>query len=868
MNKKFIPLDRMWQRVNSAKLDSDHGYFDALMLGGELLIKLTTLGFIGSIRDHQERPRYRQLHKLVRADGIGSWTEALTEVLSGPTSQHTVNEVREARQQVTQKLPPGNWQYDATQQLHLALTGLNIDRQPCPSKTSALRAFELLTFLRNKTRGHGAKLSSDLARVTPYIAESLRLISENLPLLAFEWAYLRRNLNGKYRVEVLTETGHSFEKFRRENVHCLVDGIYIQLDEPRLVELFKTDPDLRDFFVPNGGYSDRKFELVSYITGDTEVADATPYLGPATPLPPSETEGPGELVVRGKLFSSVPDSPQEYIARAGLERELKQTLENDRHPVVTLAGRGGIGKTSLALKVLNELSASSRFETMVWFSARDIDLKIEGPKPVRPKVLAIEDVAKDFARMVDRPDEKQPLELLGKSLTSPEYGPTLFVFDNFETMTHPQECFEWLDQYVRNPNKVLITTRTRAFKADYPIEVLGMTEQEADRLVSAVAQSLGITELLDRAYVEKIIEESNGHPYVIKILLGEVARQKRRLDLTQVVRGQREVLDALFDRVYESLSPLGKRVFLTLSSWNSSVATVALQAVLARPENAAMPVDEAVGELKMTSFIEVHTVGGGEDDPTYISVPLAASLFGRSKLIASEYRAAVEADVELLKQFGAARSLDKAEDLQRHVLTYIRAVARKMDQLERHLPVLTYIAGQLPRVWLDIAQLYIESDHPDRNRKARDALKRYLEAAIGERCVDVWVQLSELCRNDRDAQGELNALTGAAEQEHSPIHVISNAANRFNSILASTEYSALPEKAAIQTLTKRLIAVMINRRAEMDASAHSRLAWLFLRIGDPEAARHEVTLGLKKWPDNEYCLKLAAKFAAEDRLMA
>ena len=30
---------------------------------------------------------------------------------------------------------------------------------------------------------------------------------------------------------------------------------------------------------------------------------------------------------------------------------------------------------------------------------------------------------------------------------------TLFVFDNFETTTSPLAVFQWLDSYVRGPNK-------------------------------------------------------------------------------------------------------------------------------------------------------------------------------------------------------------------------------------------------------------------------------------------------------------------------------------------------------------------------------------------------------------------------------
>jgi len=62
------------------------------------------------------------------------------------------------------------------------------------------------------------------------------------------------------------------------------------------------------------------------------------------------------------------------------------------------------------------------------------------------------------------------IDYLARSLTKSGEGPLLFVFDNFETVRNPAELYRWLDTYVRLPNKVLITTRFREFKGDYPLE--------------------------------------------------------------------------------------------------------------------------------------------------------------------------------------------------------------------------------------------------------------------------------------------------------------------------------------------------------------------------------------------------------------
>ena len=53
------------------------------------------------------------------------------------------------------------------------------------------------------------------------------------------------------------------------------------------------------------------------------------------------------------------------------------------------------------------------------------------------------------------------------------------------------------------------------------------SKEEAEALISQTAVALKIDSgLIGAAQREQIIEESNGHPYVIKIILGEIANTR------------------------------------------------------------------------------------------------------------------------------------------------------------------------------------------------------------------------------------------------------------------------------------------------------------------------------------------------------
>ena len=185
---------------------------------------------------------------------------------------------------------------------------------------------------------------------------SVNLVRENCSLFNREWAYLHRSLSGKYRVSRITVTTTEFDELKSIRTGTYPDGVYIYLGKRIRVDLIEADPDLSDFYVVNGNFDGTHYELLSYHTGNKIEGDGSRYLIPASELPPSETPGIGVLDVQGRTFGNIPPLQRGYIHRPVLEAELHTHLTNDRHSIVTLVGRGGIGKTSLALSVLNHIA--------------------------------------------------------------------------------------------------------------------------------------------------------------------------------------------------------------------------------------------------------------------------------------------------------------------------------------------------------------------------------------------------------------------------------------------------------------------------------------------------------------------------------
>ena len=840
-------------------------------------MKLVVATMVATIQNDRDRSRYSVLYRLVRADGIGTWVEVLDTVLLGLPSKCLQPAARAAQKQLTQKYR-SDWPIEAFDLLNQAMEELGI-ATTTRRKASIRDWLRSFTTLRNKTRGHGAPKAGQCSAACPSLQRSISLLAENLLVFKMPWAFLHQNLSGKYRV---TRLGGDSSTFRAlggtPNLVNVADGVYIApdgLDTLAHVDLVESDADATDFLIANGQFTDDHYETLSYVSNERGRTSSKPYLIPPTELPPSHTEGLHELGTIGESWTNLPQAPAAYITRPELQKRLREQLLLTRHEIVTLTGPGGIGKTTLALRVLHDLldEATARFSVVIWFSARDIDLLASGPKPVRPHTVTLGDFASQIVGLIRSPDvrldQRARIEALSESLEQGILGETtLFVFDNFETVDKSAEVFKWLDTYIRPPNKVLITTRMREFAGDYPVHVKGLTDDEARQLISAVSSELGITAMVNDPYQDALIRESDGHPYVIKILLGEVAKAKKPVKPKRIIASEDEILTALFERTFAAMSPAAQRVFLLLASWRSVVPEIALEAVILRSRGDRVNVRHALDELYRYSLAEAET--SESDDQVFVAVPLAAMLFGRRKLSVSPMKAVIDADKELLHAFGPGRKEGVRHGALPQVKRLLRYISKQVftgkSTLEETEPLLYFLADRLPSFWLEIATFYEELHPLDAVEKSKQCLRRYLERSDDARtAATVWRRLADLCEKDHDYSGQVHALVEMCEIAGAPPSVISSTANRINGIYfhLRRQHLNVLDTDERRSLIRRVVSRLEAVSDELDATDCSRLGWLYVQLGDLSGALTVAKKGLGQEPYNHHCLGLVDRLESK-----
>lgn len=882
----FVPIERMLQRVEAARSESPSSLFDELMHTCEMVLKIVVLATAASVDDDLDRHRYGQLHALVRAGSLGEWLGVLDNMVVGPSAQYLTQDFLEIRE-LREGARSGFWQYDSALSMRKAIVanGDNIDM--IPAKVDARRWLNLFVALRNKSKGHGATKNEHCVAVCPHLETSLRTYIGGFSLFERQWAYLKQTLSGKYEVVPLSDDREPFRLLAtaRGREFRLQDGIYIHIGAPRRVELLVTDlPEQNmkiedaDFFFANGKLKKDRYDVLSYVTGTKWTADGSEYTVPAGKLAPSQTEGRETLEsIPAGFGTSLPSMPRGYVHRPQLESELQGLLlEAHRHRIITLVGRGGIGKTSLALSVLHDLLStgdSERFGLCVWFSARDIDLFEDKPVQVRRQVLDEKQCARYFAALTTgHADDKgfDATAYFRDSLVESPLGvPVLFVFDNFETVRSPVDFFNWIDTYCRHPNKVVITTRHRDFKGDYPIEIGGMERDEFQMLVTESANSLGIERLITPTFVQDLFTQTGGHPYVTKVYLGECARSGTAKKPEIVIRNRDDILVALFERTYQGLSTAARRVFLTLSNWRSTVPLLAISAVIASSADESVDVLTAVEELKRTSLVEeIRPDTEDADAATSLRLPLEASLFGQKKLQVDPLRLRVELDTKTLQLFGAADATVARRGVEGRVNQLFKNLARGVEggtlSLESYEPLIDYLGRHYPEAWKMAADLYAASGGEGGRARAINALTSLMESApSADVCINTWRHIAELSRQNGDPATELNAWTQVMEIPQATLRDVSDAANALNSLHFNYRHQLDRELLAL-SCERAITALAPHVGNDVSATDLSRLAWLYLNSGQAEKAKSVTLLGLQIDPLNNHLLNLKVKLSIED----
>jgi hypothetical protein len=832
----------------------------------EICLKMLGVVIHAALRNSARDIAYRFGYRMIRADGLGEWESCIREAASQqqvvsympPEFQPLISWLAKKRSGPSEEeLVFQNVHKQANEILEL----LGVE---APTYTKSLTVFHLLVLLaqiRNKTKAHGAVTSDFYASANQKYFTLVSLLIATCPVTTWKWIYIRRRDTNSLAGQLLN--GLAPRHLRVDElagVHAHgSDGIYIQpTDSQRLFyngELLRTNRQCDEFYFPNGGATATgNAEFIDYGRGAYTQLPIPEFQRLPLPLPPSETEGLSKIDVQSNVFGNLPQLPSEYVRRPGLETELLERLKDRNHTIISLHGGGGMGKTTLALHAAHELSKESIpvFDQIIWFSARDVDLTISGEKTVKPNVVNINDVAKRLNQVLAPLGIEASVESFSEMLRVPHSDHprgTLFIFDNFETFADTKGLHIFLDQHTHIPNKVLITSRERAFKADFPIEVRGMEFPEANELMRQTARELGKEVLLNDDIIDKVYQFTGGHAYAMRVMIGELAKEGKYVPPAQVFNRRESIVDAVFERSFNKLTEAGRWVFLVVANWKAEVPELSLFVVLGAR---GLDVDQGVQECERLSLVSPHDT---ETLGRIYTCPQLARIFAKKKLQGDSDKLLIDEDLSALQKFGVytvfASSKKKGgvqfEKFVEHCRNMMRQGEVDKDKGNR---LLEGLANMWPEGWLHLAEYRRDAGFTD--TETSYAFRRAVEECPFNKFA--WIERAAFAQKTGDFQAEVASLVSSVDADPQDVEHLRDVAFRLCQFMNDHKADIPFTRRGVYLASVR---EHMRRHANvLDATGLSRLAWLYLLEENIDQAHHFASLGCTKEPYNPHCLRI------------
>lgn len=234
-----------------------------------------------------------------------------------------------------------------------------------------------------------------------------------------------------------------------------------------------------------------------------------------------------------------------FFGRQAEIRRIKKAVLG-AYPVVSILGDGGIGKTSIALKVAYELleDEKARFDAIVWVTAKTTILTTNEIQRISG---AIENSLGLFASAAAELGPGDSDDPVGEVLAYLENFRVLLILDNLETVLDIRLREFLLD--LPMGSKVILTSRISP-GIENPVQLSPLDSDDSSRLLRALARIRNVKQLvaLDQPSIVNLAGKMAGHPAYIRWFVAGVQAGKRPEDLI----GKNELLlDYCMSNVYK-----------------------------------------------------------------------------------------------------------------------------------------------------------------------------------------------------------------------------------------------------------------------------------------------------------------------------
>ena len=298
-----------------------------------------------------------------------------------------------------------------------------------------------------------------------------------------------------------------------------------------------------------------------------------------------------------------PDLPHNLPQRRGLfvgrERDIENVFEALKSPwhLTCIIGIGGMGKTSLAIEIANQIITATsseipEFEGVVWITSDNQEISLERIIETIARTLNYSNMAKL--------DDKDKHDAIYKLLQRQKI---LLIIDNFDTIVDEQ-VMDFLLQ-IPEPSRGLITSRENFFEQAWTIVLRGLEKHEIIKLIKTEGQRHGLNSIgdFDDEFFIPLYDVTQGIPLAIKWALGQVGQRGQSLDsVLQALRsGRGNLFELIFNKSKDILSISSCQVLAVMPYFPEPALISAIEAISGIER---FELEEALGQLVGMSLVD------------------------------------------------------------------------------------------------------------------------------------------------------------------------------------------------------------------------------------------------------------------------
>lgn len=287
-----------------------------------------------------------------------------------------------------------------------------------------------------------------------------------------------------------------------------------------------------------------------------------------------------------------------YIGRKKEISDITELIIQEKYPVISIIGNGGIGKTAITVKILYDLIENPKnpYEAIIWVSLKAKTLANGEFIEIQNAIQSTSEMLNQTQKEIIIDDNITPKENIINFMRNFK---TLLVIDNLETI-NDNSINEFIKSVPKESN-ILITSRTGLGELEYRYNLSGMNQTDGVKYFRELSKYYGL-DLYKREdkTIEKLVKEVlYSNPLSIKWYINGVYNGIRE----EVLQNNKsKLIEFCMSNVYEKLTNEAKEILKLFQIEDFEMSYGEIEFYIEKDE---IKMKKAINELLSTNMMHL-----------------------------------------------------------------------------------------------------------------------------------------------------------------------------------------------------------------------------------------------------------------------